>query len=238
LPKNILANFNINIIVSKSKPIFFIIIEDKTNINDLRIFNIKKFFYIQKYLYFQDIIVYNYKYNYNFDFIRNILSIKQQKGMIINYNDIKKIKLKMERYINKVIYECLYFNYKIGDNLLKIKKFDSFNTEKNIDENKIISLLENKNGKKDDDIKNETNNEMKNFILDKNLIKQFPPKIPSLYEKKYKFKNDKISNVFYNHLLVISDAIKKKKRLVKYLLTRRIKGKSLTILFFSPLSKY
>ena len=79
---------------------------------------------------------------------------------------------------------------------------------------------------------------MKNIILDKNLLKQFPPKIPSLYDKKYNFKNDKIPNVFYNHLLFTSDAIKKKKRIFKCLLTRRIKGKSLTILFFSPLSKY
>ena len=148
LPKNILANFNINIIMSKSMPIFFIIIEDKTDIIDLLIFNIKKFCYIRKYLYFQDINVYNY--NYNCDIIRNILFIKQQKGMIINYNDINKNKFKMKRNINKFIYDCLYFNYKIGDRLflLKIKKFDSFNTEKKNDENKKIILLENKNDKK------------------------------------------------------------------------------------------
>ena len=42
LHKNILANLNINIIMSKIMPIVFIIIGDKI-INEFRIFNIKKF---------------------------------------------------------------------------------------------------------------------------------------------------------------------------------------------------
>lgn len=237
LTKNILANFNINIIVPKSMPISFIIIEDKLKKNRLRIFNIKKFCYIQKYLYFQDINV----FNFNFDIIRNVLFIKQQKGMIINYCDINKNKLKLEEYVNILIYNCIYFNYKIIDQLflIKIKNLESFNMEKNHEQKKKIKLIEDKKDKIDDDnTKEETNSDTNNFILDKHLLTEAPPKIPSLYNKKYKFEKDKIPNVFYNHLLISNDAIKNKKRFIEFSLTRRVKGKSLNILFYSPFSKY
>ena len=235
LPQNISANF-INIIMSKSMPIFFIIIEDKIN-NEFRIFNLIKFCNIHIYLYFQDINV----HNYNIEFVRDIMFIKQQKGMIINYNDINKnkINLKLKKYFNKFIYNCIYFNYRTEDKLflLKIKKVESFNIEKNNDQKKIIALIENKNEKRDDNTNDETNNDTKNFILDKNLLKKLPPRMPSLYDKKYKYGNDKIPNVFYNHLLIANDAIKNKKGLVKCSLTRRVKGKSLTILYYSLISK-
>ena len=235
LHKNILANLNINIIMSKIMPIVFIIIGDKI-INEFRIFNIKKFCYIRKCLFFQDINV----DNYNFDISRDILFIKKQKEMIIINNEINKNRLKLKENINKFIYKCIYFNFRTEYKLFlrKIKKMESFNIEKNNNKKKVIALVENKNNKRGDDTKDETNSEMKNSILDKNLLKQLPPKISSLYGKKYKFKNDKIPNVFYNHLLITSDTINNKKRIVKCSLTRRIKGKSLTILFYSPLSKY
>ena len=112
-----------------------------------------------------------------------------------------------------------------------MNKLENFNIQNNNDKKELIKS---KIYKKDEETKDETNCDAKNFILDKNLLKQFPPKLPSLYDKKYKFGNDKIPNVFYNHLLITSDEIKNKKRSVKYSLTRRIKGKSLTILFYSP----
>jgi len=234
LHKNISANF-INIIMPKSMIFFFIIIEDKIN-NELRIYNISKFCSIHKYFYFQDINV----HNYYFDFVRDIMYINKQKGLIINYNDINKNKLKLKKYINKFIYNCKYFNYRSEDKLilLKIKKVESSYIEKNSDEKKIIALIENKNEKRDDDTKDETNNDMKNSILDKKLLKRLPPKMPSLYDTKYKYENVKIPNIFYNHLLITNDAIKNKKGLAKCSLTRRIKGKSLNILYYSPVSKY
>jgi hypothetical protein len=226
LPKNISTDYNINLFGPKTMSIFCIAKEDKKNTDEHRIFNIKEFCNIQKSLNAKDINV----YNYSFDNIRDMLFINQQKEFIMNYNDIE---LNLKKYINRLFYNFIYFNSRAKALLflLKMNKLENFNIQNNNDKKELIKS---KIYKKDDETKDETNSEAKNFILDKNLLKQFPPKLPSLYDKKYKFGNDKIPNVFYNHLLITNDEIKNKKRSVKYSLTRRIKGKSLTILFYSP----
>ena len=226
LPKNISTDFNINLFEPKTTSIFCISKEDNKNSNEHRIFNIKEFCNIQKSLNIKDINV----HNYSFDNIRDILLINQQKEFIMNYNDIE---LKLKKYINRLFYNFIYFNNKVMALLflLKMNKLESFSRRNNNDKKELVKS---KIYKKDDETKDETNSDEKNFILDKNLLKQFPPKVSSLYDKKYKFGNDKIPNVFYNHLLIANDEIKNKERLVKCSLTRRIKGKSLTILFYSP----
>lgn len=226
LPKNISTDFNINLFESKAISIFYFNKEDKKNTNELRILNIKESYNMQKSLNVKDINV----HNYSFDNIRDILFINKQNEFIKNYNDIE---LKSKKYINRFIYNFIYFNNEDKNltSLLKMNKLESFNMPKNNDKKEIIKS---KVYKKDDETKDETNSDTKNFILDKNLLKQFPPKVPSLYDKIYKFGNDRIPNVFYNHLLIEDDEIKSKKRFLKCSLTRRIKGKSLTILFYSP----
>lgn len=226
LPKNVSTDFNINFFEQKIMSICCISKEDKKNINEHQIFNIKDFYNMQKSSDVKEIDM----HNYSLDNIRDILFINQQKEFIINYNDIE---LKLKKYMNRLFYNFIYFNNKAKALLflLKMNKFENFNILKNSDKKEVIK---NKIYKKDDETKDETNSDAKNFILDKNLLKQFPPKISSLYDKKYKFGNDKIPNVFYNHLLITSDEIKNKKRFVKCALTRRIKGKSLTILLYSP----
>ena len=225
LPKNISTDYNINLFEPKTMSIFCIAKEDKKNTDEHRIFNIKEFCNIQKSLNTKDINV----HNYSFDNIRDILFINQQKEFIMNYD----IELNLKKYINRLFYNFIYFNSRAKALLFlfKMNKLESFNIQNNNDKKELIKS---KIYKKDDETKDETNSEAKNFILDKNLLKQFPPKVSSLYDKKYKFGNDKIPNVFYNHLLIANDEIKNKERLVKCSLTRRIKGKSLTILFYSP----
>jgi hypothetical protein len=232
LPKNISTDFNINLLESKTMSIFLIVMDGKKNSNELRIFNTKEFCNIEKSLYFKDINV----HNYSFDNIRDILFINQQKEFIMNINDIE---LKLKKYINRFIYNCIYFNSKANELLLlKMNNLESLNLLNNNDKKELISLIKSKIYKKEDDTKDETSSDVKNFVLDKSLLKQFPPKVSSLYDKKYKFGKDKIPNVFYNHLLITDNVNKNKKSCFKCSLTRRIKGKSLTILFYSPVRQF
>ena len=123
----------------------------------------------------------------------------------------------------------MYFKYKVKFNdklnLIKIKNINNFYIEKN----KYL-LLE----KKNEEIEEKKNKD----ILKKKLFKSFPPKVSSLFEKVYKFKNDKIPNIFYNHLMLSNKIIKNKKStFICCSATRRIKGKSLTFLYYHPISK-
>jgi hypothetical protein len=232
LPKNISTDYNINLFGPKTMSIFCIAKEDKKNTDEHRIFNIKEFCNIQKSLNAKDLNV----HNYSFDNIRDILFINQQKEFIMNINDIE---LKLKKYINRFIYNCIYFNNKANELLLlKMNNLESLNLLNNNDKKELISLIKSKIYKKEDETKDETSSDVKNFVLDKSLLKQFPPKVSSLYDKKYKFGKDKIPNVFYNHLLITDNVNKNKKSCFKCSLTRRIKGKSLTILFYSPVRQF
>ena len=82
-------------------------------------------------------------------------------------------------------------------------------------------------------------------------MKKSPPKIPNLFEELYNLENNvnisnnktfgilnikKVSNVFYNHLMIINNSKfpDDKNKCFKASITQRNKSKTLTILYYAP----
>ena len=133
---------------------------------------------------------------------------------------------------------CLDKNKKLPLNNLKINNINNIkknNDINNYENNQIFAEVNIKN------IKNKTKYEKK-------LLKNTPPKKPSLYESKYllsannynnknysKLNRSCVPNIFYNHLMIQN--IKIKNNNSSYFLvctTNRIKGKLLTLLYCRP----
>ena len=84
-------------------------------------------------------------------------------------------------------------------------------------------------------------------------MKSFPPKISNLYDKKYilqqsvykyfinnnsykKLNASEVPNIFYNHIMIKNNKKKhENKKFNSISITNRIKGKLLTILYYSPI---
>ena len=170
-----------------------------------------------------------------------ILKIENDKN---NYNDIKNTtpeNIKLKNDINKNIKKLN--NIVLNNNN---KKIDQNN--KNINDkkkNKIIKLLQ------DDIIKNNNNNN--NFLYKKELLKSFPPKISNLYDKRYileqsvckyfinnnsykKLNPSEVPNFLYNHIMIKNNKTKhENKKFNSISIVNRIKGKLLTIFYYSPI---
>lgn len=174
----------------------------------------------------------------NVSFIPNIFKNKiisqKSKNKTNNYNNIKILENgdKLENDINS-----------------------NFTNSKNINEMKNnVNLEKTEQQKKTNKIFKKENNKSNNILIDRQYLKSFPPKKPSLFNNEYIFlennnKNNtvnksciymdrsKIPNIFYNHLMLQNDEIQKKQN-SKYMTistTNRIKGKLVTILYIRPI---
>jgi hypothetical protein len=150
-----------------------------------------------------------------------------------------------------------YNNIKILENGDKLKNDinSNFTNSKNINEMKNnVNLEKTEQQKKTNKIFKKENNKSNNILIDRQYLKSFPPKKPSLFNNEYIFlennnKNNtvnksciymdrsKIPNIFYNHLMLQNDEIQKKQN-SKYMTistTNRIKGKLVTILYIRPI---
>ena len=150
-----------------------------------------------------------------------------------------------------------YNNIKILENGDKLKNDinSNFTNSKNINEMKNnVNLEKTEQKKKTNKIFKKENNKSNNILIDRQYLKSFPPKKPSLFNNEYIFlennnKNNtvnksciymdrsKIPNIFYNHLMLQNDEIQKKQN-SKYMTistTNRIKGKLVTILYIRPI---
>jgi len=87
---------------------------------------------------------------------------------------------------------------------------------------------------------------IKNVKIKKNvLLKEFPPENNQLYNYKYELTNNniiipKLPNVFINHLILknsINVYMNKSANYIPLSITKRIKSKNLTILYYLPLKK-
>lgn len=88
-----------------------------------------------------------------------------------------------------------------------------------------------------------------NTKISKNIFKAFPPQSNNLYDYKYNLSNNifsnegeicrsKISNVFFNHLVLPNNLnINNKITYLSLATIKRIKSKKLTILYFHPFKK-
>lgn len=223
LYENISSYFNMNLLSLKLIPILYCFEKEdyfKNSLNE----NIKKI-YSEKILFYKD----KFSLKEKNDNVKSNSLIKEQKSIVQNFRKEKKIFI-IRKSLNKLIYNYMFFKFKIkfNDNLvlLKINNIENFSIEKN------RQLLPDKKEK----IKEEK--KIKDFILDKKLFNQYPPKIPLLYNKKYIFGNDTIPNVFYNHLIINNKNLKNKKpTFIKCAATKRFKGKKLTLLYYHPISK-
>ena len=150
-----------------------------------------------------------------------------------------------------------YNNIKILENEDKLKNDINSNipNSKNVNEKKNnvnLQKTEKKTGA--EKIFKKDNNKLNNILIDRQYLKSFPPKKPSLFNNDYILiennnKNNtvnksciymdrsKIPNIFYNHLMLKNYEIKKKQN-SKYMTissTNRIKGKLVTILYIRPI---
>ena len=204
--------------------------ENKRTIPNLQCYRKYSYFQknkkIKKDINFGDIAYYSFK-------------SRRSQSLSTNYEDRKDIETKDIIPLNKNV------NYKssiksfLNNNNIKERNINE-NIEKNVNK---VKQLDDKISFKDVKIKN---NCIK--VLYKETLNKYPPIIPELFNlyilsnnkinncdnKKYyaKLNYNKIPNSFYNHLM-----IKNKKNnniYFSYSITKRIKAKSLTIIFYTP----
>ena len=180
-----------------------------------------------------DLLFFTKKNENNQRSIKNKENVEDKK-IIKNKIEIKekKIEVKKEQTKNSV------------NNVNNIK-FSDVNKNMNIktSENNKVNINIQKNIKKKTD-----KNDNYTQIYSRNDFADRPPKIPSLFLKDYDYENKnifshsndtggfiieskKISNVFYNHLLINK---KNNKRYIITSLNKKNKGKLLTLLFYTP----
>ena len=185
------------------------------------------------------------------------------KDTTINKND-NNINLFKNKISNKITTNKKYFiniitlfekvlnHNKLGNNKKEINNdvnnFDfnkKLNNKKKIKNNVNIKILRNE---KDNIIIYKNNN-----IKFENALKIFPPNIPCLFNHNYKllddgyknfinskcynkFNKSEVPNVFYNHIMMKNKIFPQKNRnFYSISTTNRIKGKLLTIIYFTPI---
>lgn len=176
----------------------------------------------------------------------------------INSKNINIIPNKFENEnISKTSRDKLKFNNNIIENGIKLKN-DNNNVNLNISNLKNVNNINIKNiaQKNNNKLFKDDINKSNNLLLKREYLKSFPPKKPTLFNNEYILpennnKNNsvnksciyldrsKIPNIFYNHLMIKNNEIKRKNN-SKYMAistTNRIKGKLLTILYCRPLKK-
>ena len=185
----------------------------------------------------------------NFSYINEINSyLKLSFDLFQKHVNLKYVNEKDKKFDNKNI---------TSENIRTLK--NDVNINKNIKNKNNIVLNYNKKGVKNINIINDKKNNKNikifqdnninndNLLFKKELLKSFPPKIPNLYDKKYlleqnanknyfynntykKINQSEVPNTFYNHIMYINN-----KKFNSISITNRIKGKLLTILYYSPI---
>ena len=189
---------------------------------------------------------------------KNINLFSKDLALSKHNNNENKFKNK-----NKILFNIEPNKTYFINSLILFEKILKFQKEENIIEQKtaeknILNKTSNNKGK----IKPKENNKIfkndcdnifnkSNAIQLKNDLKPLPPKLPFLFNNVYKLSEegqnniyinstyDKINrsevpNVFYNHIMITNNISNENSKFYSFSTTNRIKGKLLTIVYFSP----